>query len=892
MGPHYLDRLFTPEAIAVFGASDRPESVGARVLQNLRQGKFDGPIYPINPKHKKVQGLRCHPDLAHVGKPVDLAVIATPAPTVPGILHACGEHGVRAAIVLSAGFGEAQGDGSRLAKAMLEEARRYQIRILGPNCLGLIRPSRKLNATFSKNAAHPGPLALISQSGALCTAILDWAESHKVGFSAVVSLGDAADVDFGDLLDYLALDPETHSILLYVEGIKNARHFISSLRIAARLKPVIVIKAGRHAEGSRAAASHTGALMGADDAFDAALIRAGAVRAQTIDQLFSAAQLLASHHRVRGDRLAIVTNGGGPGVMATDRAVDLGVQVATLAADTLKRLDAVLPAHWSHANPVDILGDAAADRYGAAVRACLADPNTDGVLVMLTPQAMTDPLACAAAVAEAAAGSDKPVLACWMGEGQVERARALFAEQHIPEFPSPEASVEAFAYLAAYHRNQILLLQTPTPLGRDSEPDLEGAQLIIDGALAEHREALNAAETRALLTTFGIPVMPAVEAATANEALVAAESLGFPVALKINSPDILHKSDVSGVRLNITSAQAVRNVFTELVDAVRVQRPEANIRGVTVERMYHHPHGRELLVGMARDPIFGPVISFGAGGTTVEIMRDRAVALPPLNSFMAGTLIRQTRVSALLGAFRQMPPVNLPALQRILRRVSEMVCELPHIKELDINPLMADDNGAVALDARVIIDYRPPQLIRYGHLAIHPYPVDLVDHWQLNDGTNITIRPIRPEDADIEQAFVRKLSPQAKYFRFMQSLRELTPQMLVRFTQIDYDREMALIAVTEQDGQEVELAVARYAMNPDGESCEFALVVADQWQKRGLGSRLMSNLMEAAQARGYRKMEGEVLADNTPMLALVRSLGFEVHTSAEDPGVKQVNRLL
>ncbi len=884
MGPHYLDRLFAPTAVAVFGASEAPDSVGARIFQNIVGGGFAGPIYPINPKHAQVGDYPCYPNIAATPGPVDLAVIATPAASVPEIIRACGEQGVHAAIVHSTGFAETAGGGNR-QKAMLEEARRY-------NCLGLIRPPVRLNATFSRNNAAPGSLALVSQSGGLCTAILDWAEARGIGFSAMVSLGAGADIDFGDVLDYLALDPGTQSVLLYVEGITDARSFMSGLRVAARLKPVVVVKAGRHAEGSRAAMSHTGALVGADDVFDAALARAGAVRAMTIEQLFSAAELLATHRDVRGNRLAIVTNGGGPGVMATDRAVDLGLAIAELQRDTLAALDRVLPPQWSHANPVDILGDAPPERYRAAVAACIADSGVDGVLVMLAPQATTQPVDAARAVIEASVSAGKPVLACWMGELQVAAARAAFSQGKIPEFPTPEASVEAFAYLAAYQRNQQLLLQTPGPLAEQSAPEIAGAEMIIDGALSERRNVLTGLEAKALLRAFGVPIVAAVLARSANEALVAAESLGFPVVMKIESPDIVHKSDVDGVRLNIENAQAVRGAYRELLAAVQERRPNARVSGVTVERMHVRRHGRELLLGVVRDPVFGPVIAFGAGGTTVEVLRDRAIALPPINGFLAERLIARTRIAPLLGAFRQLPPVAMDALIGTLRCLSEIVCELPRIRELEINPLVADPEGVVALDARVVVDALTPRLERYGHMAIHPYPSHLVSDWQLADGTDIVIRPIRPEDAEIEQAFIRDLSPQSRYFRFMQALKDLTTEMLVRFTQIDYHRELALIATIAVNGKEVEIAVVRYVTNPDGTSCEFALVVADDWQGKGVGTRLMHGLMEAARARGFRAMSGEVLAANTPMLQLVQNLGFEIRLSANDPNVRTVVKTL
>ena len=892
MGPHYLDRLFTPQAIAVFGASKRKNAVGTRVYKNLLESGFTGPIYPINPKYDSLDDHPCYPDITSIAHPVDLAVIATPAPTVPEIIHACGEHGVRAAIVISAGFSEGDGKGLVYERAALNAARQYQMRLLGPNCLGLIRPSRGMNATFSKNHARRGNLALVSQSGALCTAILDWAAEQDIGFSAIVSLGDAADVDFGDILDYLSQDTETHSILLYVEGIRNARRFMSGLRIAARMKPVIVIKSGRHSEGSRAAMTHTGALIGSDNVFDAALQRAGVVRAKTIEQLFAAAQLLTTQQRVRGNRLAIVTNGGGPGVMATDRAVDLCVKLSNLSNETIAELDKILPPHWSRQNPVDVLGDASPERYEAAVKACLADKDVDGVLVMLTPQAMTDVTGCAKAVIAAHKGNAKPVLVCWMGEELVADANKEFTRHRIPHFSSPESSVEAFAYLATYYQNQQLLMQVPGPLAGQSVPDREGAELIIESVLSENRSVLTITESKALLHAFGIPFTRSIECHSANEALVAAESLGFPVAMKIHSEDISHKSDVGGVRLNIGNAQLIRHTYHQLVEEVGHKYPDAKISGVTIEPMYVSPHGRELLIGVTNDAVFGPVISFGAGGKQVEVLRDSAVALPPLNTFLIERMINQTRIATLLDKFRDMPAINMDALVQVLRRVSEMVCELPQIQALDINPLIADENGVMALDARIVVGKQHPSLDRYGHVAIHPYPSHFESQWQLSDGTNILVRPIRPEDAEIEQSFVRKLSAKSKYFRFMRSLNELTQEMLVRFTQLDYHRELALIAVIKSHHEEVEVGVARYAMNPDGKSCEFAVIVADEWQRKGIGSHLMSALMDAARQRGFNIMDGEILADNHNMLGLVKSLGFQLQTSPEDPNIKLATKVL
>jgi acetyltransferase len=807
---------------------------------------------------------------------------------VPEIIEACGERGVKAAVVLSAGFGETGPAGRALEQRVLEIARRRGVRLVGPNCLGIMRPSIGLNATFGKGGASAGNLALVSQSGALCTAILDWAQPNDVGFSSIISMGATADVDFGEILDFLVSDPQTESILLYIEGIRQARRFMSALRAAARIKPVILVKVGRHEAGSKAALSHTGALVGADDVFDAAIRRAGAVRVSSVVQLFAAAKALSSRFRPTGNHLAIVTNGGGPAVMASDRAADLGVSLASLSAPTLDRLDEVLPATWSHANPVDIVGDATAERYRLAISACLADPAVDGMLVILTPQAMTQPLEVAETVIALAQKSNKPLLTCWMGDTEVASSRAAFAKTRIPSFRTPEPAVEVFSYISTYYQNQKLLMQAPGPLSHQAPPDVEGARLLIEGALAERRQVLSEMESKAILAAFHIPIARAMVARSPNEALLLAEELGLPVAMKINSPDITHKSDAGGIRLNLGNAQAVRVAFNEILDAVREARPNARLDGVVIEPMVSKPNGRELLVGAVTDPVFGPVVTFGAGGLVVEVVGDRAVALPPLNHYLVRNLIEGTHAARMLGPFRRMPPADLAALESVLLRVSEMVCELPHIRELDINPLIVDEHGIVAVDARMVVDFPRPSGDRYAHMAIHPYPAHLVSRQGLSDGTELTIRPIRPEDADIEQAFIRGLSQESRYFRFISALQELSPAQLARFTQIDYDREMALIAVLERETPETQIGVARYITNPDGESCEFALVVADAWQHKGVGHRLMDSLMDVARGKGLKRMIGDVLASNRNMLNLVSGMGFSIGQSQEDPAFKRV----
>ena len=891
MNSHYLTSLFTPGSIALFGASDREDSVGGIVFKNLLDSDFKGQIYAINPARDVVQGQTAYKSLDEIDGPIELAVVATPAPSVPGIVQACGERGIKMMLILSAGFRETGPAGRQLEDRVTLMASRYGIRIMGPNCLGIIRPDIGLNITFGNNDAQPGNLALVSQSGAICTAILDWAAVNEIGFSAVVSTGIAADLDFGDYLDYLATDPKTKAILLYIEGVYDSRRFMSSVRAAARVKPVIALKVGRHAAGAEASASHTGALVGSDDTFSAALSRSGVLRVETVGQLFSAARALSSiQHRQRAERLVIITNGGGPGVMAADRAVDQGIELSSLSDDTMARLNEVLPSVWSHSNPVDIIGDAPPERYKQTLDICLADPNIDGAVVILTPQAMTRPTEVAQAVIDAARENGKPVMTSWMGGAQIAEARKLFNAAHVPNYTTLENAIDAFSYLARYNRNQRMLLQTPERrLSRGQKaPDTDGARLIIESVLDEQRHTLTEPESMAVLNAFHIPTVRNGIARSANEALVLAESIGFPVALKVLSTDITHKSDAGGVRLNINSAHEVRSVYRQLIDEVQSKLPDATISGVTIEKMYRSSNGRELMIGIIRDPVFGPVISFGSGGTMVEIMGDSVISLPPLNRRLARDLINRTRVSKMLGEFRNLPAVDLEQLIDVLLSVSGIACELPWVREMDINPLIIDDKGIVAVDARIMVDFPEPSTDRYHHLAIHPYPTQLVKTAQLNDGTDIVIRPIRPEDAEIEAKFVRELSKESKYFRFMNSIQELSQEMLVRLTQIDYHNEMALIAVRPLPDGEDQIGVARYSTNVDRKSCEFALVVSDKWHGKGIAHLLMRNLMEIARDRELEVMEGQVLSDNKRMLELMKSLKFKIETDPEDSAIKRV----
>ncbi|MGZ5113153.1 MAG: bifunctional acetate--CoA ligase family protein/GNAT family N-acetyltransferase [Usitatibacter sp.] len=887
---HYLAPLFEPRSIALVGATEIESKVAGLVLENLLGAGFGGPLYAVNPKYSSVRGVPCFASLEQLPERVDLAVVATPAPTVPAIIESCGRAGIPAAVIITAGFSEAGAEGAALERALLDSAHRHGVRILGPNCVGLMRPPMGLNATFARGPALAGSLALVSQSGAVCTAMLDWATPNGIGFSSVVSLGGSTDLDFGEVIDYLATDPMTEHILLYIEGVRDGRRLVSSLRAASRTKPVILMKVGRHPAASRAAVSHTGAIVGNDDVFDAVVRRTGVVRVATMNQLVGAAQALASHVHPRGNRLAVITNGGGPGVMAADRAGDLGIMLPRLAPETTERLGRALPANWSHGNPVDLIGDAGPERYREAVAACLADGNVDGVIAILTPQAMTNAEGAARAVIEASQGRQKPVLACWMGEASVEPAREALRKAGLAVFDGPEPAVVTFAHLADFDRNQRALLEVPGPLAQAQPSDLERARALV--RLALPRGLMSGAESKELLAAFRIPVALSVRCKTAEEAVRAAGSLGYPVAMKIDSPDVTHKSDVGGVVLGLLDEAAVNASFGAMLKTVASKRPGARIDGVTLESMQVRPNGRELMVGVVRDAIFGPAITFGAGGTAVEILRDRTVALPPLNAILTRDMIRGTRVARMLGEFRNLPAVHSDAIDAVLMRVSEMACEIPEIEENDINPLVADENGAVALDARVVLRERAAPRSRYAHLSIHPYPADLATQERLAGGTSATLRPIRPEDAELEKEFIAGLSPETMHLRFLSALRTLTPQMLARFTQVDYDRDMAFVALIEVAGREREIGVCRYATLPDAESCEYAIVVADEWQGKGLGRIMMRRLIEVAQARGLKSMVGFVLASNEPMLRLCAELGFVAAIDAEDPMVRHVTLAL
>ncbi len=867
-----LDRLLEPTSVAVVGASDRIGSVGATVWRNLRAGPFAGPIYAVNPKHATLDGLSVFARVSELPLAPDLAVLCTPPQTVPGLIEELGALGTRAAIVVTAGLTADQ------KQACLAAARPHLLRVLGPNCIGLLSPHLGLNASFAHTDALPGEIAFVSQSGALVTAVLDWAKSRRIGFSHMVSLGERADVDFGDLLDRLASDARTRSILLYIESIEAPRKFMSAARAAARNKPVIVVKAGRAGSGLKAAASHTGAMAGSDIVFDAAIRRAGMLRVDTLQDLFMAAETLARFGRNRDDGLTLMTNGGGAGVMAADAAALAGVPLRELSASLRAKLDAVLPSTWSRANPIDIIGDAPIERYSETLKALLADPDSGAVLFMHAPSAIVRSDDIARECAPIAREAPGRVMACWLGDAAVADARHIFEEAGIANYATPEEAVRAFAMLATYRRNQAMLLEAPTA-SESGPPDLARARAIVEGALAAGREMLNELEAKAVLKAYGIPIVPTVATGpTADAAVLAAGELGYPVALKILSRDISHKSDVGGVSLNLRDEGELRRAADEMLSRVRGLQPQARLAGFTVQSMVRRPLAQELIVGASIDATFGPVILFGQGGTAVEVLADRAIALPPLNRVLARELVSRTRVAKLLAGYRDHPPAHHDAICDVLIALSQMLADFPELAELDINPLLTDHDGVIALDARL----RVSREARAGatNFAITPYPAELAQTLEWH-GESIVLRPIRPEDEAQHRAFIEQVQPRDLRLRFFSARRELPRSELARLTQIDYAREMAFIAVRALPGSTAQtLGVVRAVIDPDNVEAEFAVLVRSDVKGTGLGHMLMRKMIDFLSRRGTQRLVGDVLRDNEGMRHLARSLGFVLEASA------------
>lgn len=878
MSTRNLDALFNPSTIALVGASNRPGSVGAVLARNLFDAGFQGPIMTVNPHERAIRSTLNYRSVSELPLAPDLAVISTPPQAVPELIGALGARGCRAAIVITAGFGEGdQAEGQELMQAMLDASRPHLLRIVGPNCLGFLSPHVGINASFAHLTPKAGDIAFITQSGAMATSVLDWASARGIGFSHIVSLGSMSDVDFGDLLDYLAQDDKTGSILLYVEAITHARKFMSAARLASRSKPVVVVKAGRSEAGAKAALSHTGALAGSDDVYDAAFRRAGMLRVQTSNELFQAVGTLATGIRVRGDRLAILTNGGGLGVLAVDHLSEVDGQLAELSDNTIARLDKVLPAPWSHGNPVDILGDATGARYADALEILLEADDSDAIFVLNCPTAVADSLDAARAVVRTLEEQRPPVLTCWVGEGAAAEARELFATHRLPSYETPEQAVQAFGHLLRYQRNQALLMQTPPSVSDLITIDLPAAEAIIDAVLEDGRTLLTEPEAKDLLSAFGIPTVASFIARDPAEAAECAQRFDGPAVLKILSREITHKSDVGGVKLDLASPAAVAQAAEDILASVREKAPDAKVDGFTVQPMIRRPGAHELILGIAEDATFGPVVLFGQGGTAVEVIGDRAVGLPPLDPILAHDMIGRTRISRLLRGYRDRPAVDLDAVALTLVKLSHLIAELDRVAELDINPLLADADGVIALDARVVVQPRGTQR---RQLAIRPYPRELEQEVETASGRRFALRPIRPDDEAAISDMLARSSREDSRLRLFAPAKGSSHGFPARMTQIDYDREMALVAL-EPGGTEI-LGVVRLMSDPDGAAAEFAVMVRSDHKGIGLGYSLMLRMLDYARQRQIGRVFGEVLAGNQTMLRMARDLGFEVGELSED----------
>ncbi len=887
-----LDAIFAPRNVAVIGATEVPNSVGRTLLWNLISSPFGGTVYPVNPKRPSVLGIKAYPSIGDVPEQVDLAVVCTQAGFVPGIVKQCAAAGVKGMVIISAGFKELGAPGIELERQILEEARKAKIRIIGPNCLGIMSPLSGVNASFASGMARPGNVAFLSQSGALGTAVLDWSFKEMVGFSAFVSIGSMLDVDWGDLIDYLGNDPRTQSIVIYMESIGNARSFLSAAREVSLSKPIIVIKAGRTAAAAKAAASHTGSLTGSDDVLDAAFRRVGVLRVNSIDEVFAMAEVLAKQPRPKGPRLTILTNAGGPGVLAVDALVTGGGELATISDETKKTLDSFLPIHWSHNNPVDVLGDAPADRYAKALEICAHDPNSDGLMVILTPQDMTDATGTAEALKPYAKIEGKPVLASWMGGPIVEAGAEILTKAGIPNFAYPDTAAKAFNYMWKYSYNLKGLYETPSlpAPGAEGAPDRKAAQAIINEVRKSGRTILTEFESKKLLATYGIPTVATEIAATEADAAKAAEKIGFPIVLKLYSETITHKTDVGGVKLNLANVEAVKKAFNEIKASVSEKVGAQHFQGVTVQPMIKLD-GYEVIIGSSLDAQFGPVLLFGSGGQLVEVYKDSVLGLPPLNATLARRMMEQTKIFKALKGVRGRKPVDLAALEQLLVRFSQLVVEHPWIKELDINPLMASPERLVALDARVVIHGSDVKEEDLPTPAIRPYPMQYVQTIKIKDGSEITLRPIRPEDEPLMVKFHQGLSERSvrlRYFHPMKLGQRVAHERLIRVCHNDYDREMALVAerIDAKTGEHEILGVGRLSKQPGQSDAEFAVLVSDQWQNRGLGTGLLQKLVKIGKDEKLTRISAGIMTENVEMQRICEKLGFALKRDMQEPMVQ------
>ncbi len=886
-----LDAIFKPNAVAPIGASSKPQSVGRVIMENLLSGGFEGPIMPVNPKHKSVGGVLAYPDIASLPLVPDLAVICTPAATVPGLIGELASRGTRGVVVISAGFSELTSQaGTALQQEMLNAAKPHLMRIVGPNSIGVISSNARMNASFAHRTSKPGHVAFVAQSGAMVTTVLDWATDRGIGFSHLVSLGSMSDVDFGDMLDYLANDPQTTAILLYIEAVTNARKFMSAARAASRLKPVIAIKAGRHAAAAQAATSHTGAMAGIDEVYDAAFRRAGILRVRTLEELFDAVETLAMPLDIQGERLAILTNGGGVGVLATDALLDGGGQLASLSPATVERLNTVLPPTWSHGNPVDIIGDAPASRYAASMDILLSAPEVDALLVLNCPTAVGSSTDAANAVAKSATAERRIVFTNWLGATAATEARRFFSAAKIPTYHTPDEAIRGFMHLVHRRRNQKTLMEVPPAATSERIVDDKAARSIVQTAADTGRQWLNSEEVQALFGLYEIPLIRSRAVETPDEAETVAAQLGASVALKIASPDITHKSDVGGVALNLATPGDVRTAATAMIRRVQSAAPNAKISGFVVQEMIRRPLAHELIVGMAVDRQFGPFILFGHGGTGVEAIADKTIALPPLNPALVRDMIARTRIYKQLQGYRDRSPVNFDALTDCLVKLSQLVCDLDGISELDINPLLADADGVVALDARVRVAVQKDAGASGRRLAITPYPKELERPEKIEGVGDFTLRPVRPEDAQGFLDLFSKLTAEDIQRRFFAPISQLTPAQLIRFTQIDYDREIALVLV--ERATNAIFAVARLVADPDFRKAEFALTVRSDHKGKGIGSLMLRRLVDYARARGLAEITGDILRENNRMVELVKEQGFALTTLSETSSVLRASLTL
>ncbi|MBN2198892.1 MAG: GNAT family N-acetyltransferase, partial [Candidatus Aminicenantes bacterium] len=886
---HGLDRIFKPQRIALVGVTVNPRSVGGKILSNLVSGGFRGVVYPVNPTLEAVMGIQCYPDVRSLPKTPDLAVLCAPAAQVPDLLGQCGEAGILGVIVVSAGFRETGPEGRALEERLAAEARRFPgMRVIGPNCLGVISPAAQLNASFAAAMPAPGHIAFISQSGALCTSVLDWALQEKIGFSHFVSIGNTLDVDFADLIDYFGEDERTKSILLYIESIGQARKFMTAARAFARTKPIIAYKAGRFPESAAVAASHTGALAAEDAVYDAAFQRAGLARVDDIGEIFDVAELIGRQKIPKGPRLGIVTNAGGPGVMAADALIAESGELARLGEKTLDALDESLPPFWSRRNPVDVLGDAKSKLFAKAARFVLEDEGVDAVLVIVTPQAMTNPTAIAREIVALAPEARKPVLAAFLGAGSMAEGLRLLNEAGIPTYTTPEQGVRAFMTLVAYARNLEALYETPKDIPVEFPVDRADVRARFDKLVAGQGETLGEDVSKTLLEAYGIRTARPVSAETADEAAAAAGRMGFPVVLKIRSSDIIHKTDVGGVALGLSDEEAVRRAFDRVTAAAAAARPDARLEGVTVQPMVRTEGGVEMILGANKDPTFGAVMLAGMGGVEAEIFRDRSLGFPPLNERLARRMLESLKVWPLLRGYRGRPAVNVDALIEAMIRLSYLVADYPEIRELDINPLLVTPTEVIALDARVILDRglvgKPVK--PYAHLALRPYPEEYVRRTVLGDGTAAVLRPIKPEDEPMWMDLLRSCSRETIYSRFRYFFFWESHEVATRYCYIDYDREMAIVAELEADGRRRLAGVGRLVADPMRETAEYAVLVGDAWQDKGLGSILTDHCLEIARSWGVKTVTAVTTSDNARMLAVFRKRGFALRPDPSTPIVE------